>query len=342
MTAAESQLYDLLFHQTTDGFLVLNREGQVEAYNPAFARLLKLGDLQLTSIGVQMLFEDNPPLYRLLVAPDDQAEVIRLLDQHLVRVTVTILNDQRRAVLFQEVAEQNTLANMRENFARVIAHDLRNPVAALIGFSALLETSGQLDDEHLRYLARVQETSAKLHYAAADLTELAWIEAGMPLESRPIDFAEAANRAIASLEKLVDEHGMTISVSYVKVLPHVSCDAELLATAVRKLLHNALLYSGDGKSISLRLWSEVETVYCAVADNGIGIDESEQEAIFNRFYRSSDPRVQALPGGGLGLTFARKFARHYGGDVSVASAREKGSTFTLRLPSFDRSASAAR
>jgi two-component system sensor histidine kinase SenX3 len=342
MTAAERRLYDFLFRQTTDGILILNREGQIEAYNPAFARLLKLGDLQLASLGVQMLFEDNPPLYRLLVAPDDQSTVIRLLDQHPVRVTVTTLDDGHRAVLFQDTAEQSMLAAMREKFARVIAHDLRNPVAVLIGFSALLETSGQLDEEHQGYLARIQETSTKLHYAAADLVELAWIEAGLSLESHPVDFTEAASRAIASLAKLMDEHGVTVSTSYQEVLPQVSCDTELLMSAVRRLVHNAILYSGSGKSISLRLWSEMDTVYCAVMDEGIGIDESELEVIFNRFYRSSDPRVQALPGGGLGLTFARKFAQHYGGDISVTSVLEQGSTFTLRLSAIDQRASASQ
>lgn len=332
MTHAESELHDFIFRYSSDGILILNAQGVVEACNPAFVSMLKLGDFRITGVAAQSLFEDHPSLLRLLIADEDRSALVSLFDQQRLRLTITTFDDGRRTVLFQTTAEQSALATLRSKFAAVVAHDLRNPVAVLIGFSSLIEGSGQLDEEYLQYLSRIQDTSTKLHYAAADLVELAWIEAGMPLENKVQDFATLVSAAAMPLAKLADEQGIIILASAQEGLPPITTDADLLTSALRKLLHNAIYYSDGGRSISVHIWSEESSICYAITDEGMGIAVSELDNVFDRFYRSTDPRVRALPGGGIGLTLVRKFARHYGGEIRVTSQPDHGSTFTLRLP----------
>lgn len=332
MTYVDSQLQNFIFRQSSDGILILSENGIVEDCNPAFLLLLKLGEMRISGISIQALFEDQPLLLSLLTAPADQSALVTLFDQQHIRLTVYTLDDGRRAVLFQPTVGQSTLSALREKFAQVVAHDLRNPAAVLIGFSSLVETSGILDEENLEYLSRVQETSTKLHHAAGDLTELAWIEAGMPIENRPLDFAALAAAAVSSLAKFAEEQGVAVNVESETPLPELHGDPDLLRSVLRRILHNAIQYSDRGTAVTVRLWSEPGSLFCAVSDQGFGIAAHELDHVFERFYRASDPRVKALPGGGLGLTLARKLVRLYGGEIGVVSQPGYGSTFTLRLP----------
>ncbi|MFN9993663.1 MAG: sensor histidine kinase, partial [Phycisphaerales bacterium] len=88
-----------------------------------------------------------------------------------------------------------------------------------------------------------------------------------------------------------------------------------------------------GGTVSVQVEQSTDALSVAVSDNGIGIDAEECELIFERFYRSRDRRVSGITGSGLGLALARRIARLHGGDVTVKSAPDKGSTFTLSLPS---------
>lgn len=223
-------------------------------------------------------------------------------------------------------------AARRAKFFRTAAHDLRNPLAALIGYAALIETGRELDDEQRHFLARLQDTTAKLHDAAAKLIEVAWLAAEMPLQDETLNFAAVVASAIEALTPFAQEKGITIDYAPPAQPIPLVVDAERLTAAVQELLHNAILYSGDEKRVMAVVLSEHGDAIFTISDGGIGIPEHEREAIFDRLYRSHDPRVQALPGGGMGLTLARKIARHYGGDVTLTSELERGSTFTLRLP----------
>jgi signal transduction histidine kinase len=109
-------------------------------------------------------------------------------------------------------------------------------------------------------------------------------------------------------------------------------DPDRIQIAVHNLLHNAISYSQPEQTVAIHAWSDTHEAYCSVADQGIGISDDELELIFDRLYRSRDERVQAIPGGGLGLTIARTIIKRHGGDIWASSNLGEGSTFTFVLP----------
>ncbi len=114
--------------------------------------------------------------------------------------------------------------------------------------------------------------------------------------------------------------------------PVIRADRERVSLVIHNLIGNAIKYTPAGGSVKVTLKVEAVLVRLEVTDTGIGIDEKEQEQVFDRFYRSADPRVGKIIGTGLGLTLAREIARLHGGDVTVQSQLNKGSTFILTLP----------
>ena len=132
---------------------------------------------------------------------------------------------------------------------------------------------------------------------------------------------------------MAKEKSITIAVSIQDPLPPVMGDPERIRLVIGKLLHNALLYSDTEQLVAVHAWGDDSEAYCSIADRGFGISDEELELVFDRLFRSKDERVQALPGGGLGLTIARRILQRHGGDIWASSNLGKGSTFTFVLPS---------
>src|SRR5262249_36902042 len=115
-------------------------------------------------------------------------------------------------------------------------------------------------------------------------------------------------------------------------LPVIQGDRDKIVLALHNLIGNALKYTPTGGAVSVTVDEAGGRLSVAVADNGIGIREEECELIFEKFYRAKDKRLASITGSGLGLALARQVARMHGGDVTVRSQIDKGSTFTLTLP----------
>lgn len=109
-------------------------------------------------------------------------------------------------------------------------------------------------------------------------------------------------------------------------------DRDKLGLALHNLLSNAIKYTPAGGTVTLRVEEAPDRLLVHVVDNGIGVRKEEQGLIFERFYRAKDKRVAQITGTGLGLTLARDIARLHGGDIDMSSEPDRGSEFTLWLP----------
>jgi signal transduction histidine kinase len=151
----------------------------------------------------------------------------------------------------------------------------------------------------------------------------------------PIQLKPPIEHVIQELTPIAEAKQITIFVSVQDPLPMIMGDPDRIRMVIRNLLRNAILYSDDEQTVIIHAWGDEQEAYCSVADRGIGIAEDEIELVFDRLYRSKDERVQSIPGGGLGLTMARRIINRHGGDIWVSSNPGKGSTFTFRLPAVN-------
>ncbi len=332
MIAPDTVVNEFLFRRSSDGILIASPDGVLEQINPAAAALLGVSVDQVLGRVPDKCFSTNASLLNLFSRPGEQVLDVRLPRRRLAVGIASTLSDGRRAVLLQDVTEQRDLDSRRDAFVAQMAHDLRNPISALIGYSDLIDTVGTLNEEQTHFLGRVRQTASKLHEVAAELVDLAWIEAGMPLKHVPIQVKDPINKVIEELTPMAHEKQITILVSVQDPLPLVMGDPDRLRQVIYKLLHNALLYSDEEQIVVIHAWGDMQEAYCSVADRGIGIADDELELVFDRLYRSKDQRVRDLPGGGLGLTIAKRIVDRHGGDIWASSNLGKGSTFTFRLP----------
>jgi signal transduction histidine kinase len=325
-------IYEFIFRSTSDGIMIADLQQHITHINPAAAALLGLRVDEILNKNPQECFRRNPALITLFTGAGEQKLDVRLPRKRLAQGIADTLPSGERIVLLQDVTEKRDLENRREMLAKAIAHDLRNPIAAITGFADLVTKFGTLNDQQRKFLLRVRQTSSKLHELIVSLVDLAWIEAGMPMEHVPMRLDEVIEHVVQDLKLLAQKSRIGIAISVQKPLPMVMGDPTRLRLVIYHLLHNAIVYSHAEDNVVIHAWGDERELFCSVADQGIGVDANEIELIFDRMYRSRTEYVRAIPGGGLGLTVARTVIKRHGGDIWATSTSEEGSTFTFVLP----------
>lgn len=159
--------------------------------------------------------------------------------------------------------------------------------------------------------------------------------ADLPDPLTPVNVADCVREAVEHTQVVAGERRITVLSNAPADQAMVHGDAELLATAVRNLVTNAINYSGDGSHIAVVTARCGDLVEVSVTDHGQGISAEEQERVFERFYRVDAARSRTTGGTGLGLSIVKHVCANLGGDVVVRSRMGRGSTFTIRLPAIE-------
>lgn len=328
-------IYEFLFRTTDDGILIVDSDLQITHINPAAAAMLSVTLEAVIGKTAQQAFRKNHALVNLMTRSGEQKLDVRLPRRRLAQGIADTMPDGRRVVLLHDITERRDIENRREMLSKTIAHDLRNPISAISGFADLISRFGDLNPNQEKYMHRIRQTTSKLHDMVKSLVDLAWIEAGMPLEHLPIRIHDLIQDTVSELSPLAKKHQIGIAVSVQRPLPVVMGDPVRLKLVIYNLVHNAILYSKPETNVAIHAWGDEREVYCSIGDQGIGIADNELEMIFDRMYRSRDEYVRNISGGGLGLTIARTIIKRHGGDIWASSNPEDGSVFTFLLPAVE-------
>lgn len=235
-------------------------------------------------------------------------------------------------VLAEDQTESRRVEEVRRDFVANVSHELKTPVGALALLAETVEDAADDPEAVRRFAGRMREEATRLTNLVQDIITLSRIQAAEPvpdpsLVEVDVVVAEALDRcrmkAAARRIALADvgDRGMA-----------VHGDEELLVTAIRNLLDNAVAYSPEHTRVLVTTRHDADHVEISVEDQGIGIPERDLQRIFERFYRVDRARSRATGGTGLGLAIVKHVTAAHGGTVTVRSVEGAGSTFTLSLP----------
>jgi two-component system phosphate regulon sensor histidine kinase PhoR len=260
--------------------------------------------------------------------------------ERIVRAHGTPLRDaegKREGVLIvlNDVTHLAKLENIRKDFVANVSHEIKTPITAIKGFVETLQEGQSQDPEDVRrFLGIVHRHVDRLEAIVEDLLTLSRIE--KEAETEEITLEEHSVRKV--LVKAVQACENKAQVKKIHLELECSEDLKgrinppLLEQAVVNLIDNAINYSEEGKSVTIRAQENAQEILIQVEDQGSGIERRHLERIFERFYRVDKSRSRKLGGTGLGLSIVKHILEAHGGRVSVESQPGRGSTFTLHLP----------
>lgn len=216
-----------------------------------------------------------------------------------------------------------------------MSHELRTPLNAVIGLASILgrRIYGPLTDRQSEYVAQIESSGRHLLGVITDILDAAKSDAGgVDPQPEPVAVTTVVDAAVDVVRELAAEQALTIDVDVPDELPDVCADARRTSQVLINLLGNAVKFTGAGGRIGIRAAVAGGDVAVTVWDTGIGIADHLQEAVFEPFVQVDASLARRYGGTGLGLALSRRIARAQGGDITVDSALEAGSRFTVTIP----------
>jgi len=243
---------------------------------------------------------------------------------------------EARAAAAERAADERRRAagQARDDALALIAHDLRSPLAVVIGYLQLLQrhaAGGTLDADRLTpYLERIDTAARQMTSLLDDLlTDATAEETAEPVELAPADLVPRLREIAEHHDATSSEHQVTADLPDGAVV--VDVNLPKLERALHNLLVNAIKYSPGGGTIRLGLEADGEVARISVADEGIGIPEADLPLVFERFHRGANVSGRTS-GLGLGLISVKRAVDAHRGRIAVESVEGRGTTFTIELP----------
>ena len=255
----------------------------------------------------------------------------------------------RTTELEKACEDMKKLDEIKDSFLISVSHELRTPLTSIRSFSEILLGYEDLErDQQREFLGIINLESERLSRLINDVLDLSRIQAGgMPWNDDLLSLSETIQETVRAHAPLAREKSLEVSVLLPEELPLVFADRDRIQQIVTNLLGNAIKFSPPGGGIRIqaetlktrRAEASPEWILVRVSDQGIGIDQQDQEVIFEKFRQVSTDTLKDKPQGtGLGLPICREILNHYKGNLWVESEKAKGSNFFFTLPAAPTSA----
>ena len=323
-----------------EGIVAVDRDGGVVLWNSAAEAI--------TGVPAAVALGRAPVdvLQRSLEAPEGSARGDRLVpimrgrEEVWLSVTEAVMRDPLGAVAgrifaFRDISGDRLVEQVKSDFVSTVSHELRTPLTSIYGFAETLLRQDVMfgEEERLTFLRYIASESQRLTSIVDTLLNVARLDTG----DLQVNLAETDVRDVVGQVVETVSSGELNGNQFVVELPDeplaARADPEKLRQVCSILVENALRYSPDGGTVTVGAARRQDAVEVSVADEGIGIPQSDQDQIFRKFYRGSDAELRAGAGGtGLGLFIARGLVTAMGGRIWVASQEGEGSRFVFELP----------
>jgi PAS domain S-box-containing protein len=240
------------------------------------------------------------------------------------------------SAIVRDISERRHLEQAKDDFIAMVSHELRTPLTAIIGYASLLEDEGfEAGSRAMLCSTRIRERGAHMQSLVEQLLQV--LQTTRPQTELARQDVDLGALVRACLDALPPGDQSRLRVIVPKRIRPVSCEADRLAVAISNLVSNALKFSAEGTEVGIAVRQTRDWTSVVVSDHGTGIPASSIPTIFDRFTQADMSSTRSFGGFGLGLFIVKQIMDEHGGNVSVKSKVGTGSTFTLRLPTHERS-----
>jgi hypothetical protein len=243
------------------------------------------------------------------------------------------LNQEREQELRNHAHRMEALERVKTEFLLLASHELRGPLGVVNGYLSLMEAGllGDLPEKARSVLPMLSAQGAAMKRLIDEMLETARLEQTIDLALEPVDLRDAVADAIKTTGRLTGAEDRVRCDLPAEAVP-VRADRDRLTMAISALLDNAIKYSAPRRAVACQVGVEGSFALVVVRDRGVGIRAEDLPKLFTRFGRIVTAENAHIPGTGLGLYLAQRFANMHGGRITVESEPGEGSSFTLRVP----------
>ncbi len=342
---------DQILNSLPEGIALGDAQGRITLANHALATLMETeaGSESLSGRTMEEVLglDADSPGGRTLADPDARSrtvvvEIARSGDasQGVLRVARHPLRGAKgmpatgHVWSVRDVTQQKLAEQMRNQFVNSATHELRTPLANIKAYAETLVLSEMLDvEKQKQFCNTINAEATRLARFIDDLLSISSMEVGsLSLARQETDIERLLREVQEKARPQMAQKKIVLRCALPEKLPKLRIDKDKIVATLVNLLGNAAKYTPEGGQVDFKVQVKSDALQIDVEDTGIGIAAEELPRIFEKFFRSSDPRVQQETGSGLGLSLAQEVVRLHGGKLTVQSELNKGSRFTVALP----------
>jgi signal transduction histidine kinase len=269
----------------------------------------------------------------VLLKPVEASRLLFSVQRALERRFLLLEN----ARLLKEIQESNRqlaqLNAFQKKFFAMVAHDVKNPLTAILGYAEILLAKLQGMPSELKSASHIHTAAKTLDLLISDLVDLAAIESGkLRIVPGPLDLAGVIQEVRSRIDVVAQHKGIQFSLGLPPALPPLEGDPVRIGQVIQNLCTNAIQYTQAGGRAAVRVEADPEQVTVSVFDTGIGISKEDLPRVFELFFQTREAQAMRQAGFGLGLTIAREIVQRHGGRIGVESEPGRGSRFFFTLP----------
>ena len=268
-----------------------------------------------------------------ILKPVEASRLIFSVEKALERRFLMLEN----ARLLKEMQELNrqlgAINGFQKNFFATVAHDVKSPLTAILGYSEVLTTKLKAMPGEAKYAANIFTSAKTLNVLISDLVDLAAIESGkLRVEIGTLNLLSVVNDVRSRVEIAAQKRKLSFAMEAPPVLPPLAGDDARIGQVVQNLCTNAIQYTKEGGKITIKVETAADRVIVSVIDTGIGISKEDLPRVWERFFQTKEAQGMRKAGFGLGLKIAREIVQRHGGEMGIESELGVGSRFFFHIP----------
>ncbi len=346
MEAERNRLDSVLTHMT-DGVVATDRRGKVITINEMALSLLSLKQEDAIGQSILTLFQlDEEYSLRSLLENTKEMLIERPspvphFQDLILRVDFSMIRRESGFIsglvaVLHDVTEQEKTEQERRDFVSNVSHELRTPLTSMRSYLEALEDGAWKDPEIAPHFLQVTlEETDRMIRMINDLLNLSKMDSGnAQMQMELVNFNNLVNFVLDRFDMMVTSQNKNYQIKreFTKRDLWLEIDTDRLIQVIDNIMNNAIKYSPDGGTVTVRLIETHNHIILSITDEGIGIPRKDLNKIFDRFYRVDKARARQQGGTGLGLAISREVLKAHGGSIWVESRENQGSTFYVSLP----------
>ena len=325
-----------------EGVITVNDKGLITHVNRAACRILRTSGERCLGQSLQDIDASNNLNQAFIQCQQEQVSVERSIQldgytfarHYRLHVTLLKHSDQADAILvLQDTTDVQRMDKMRADFVANASHELKTPITAIRGFAeTLIEDEAIERQTQQRFIRKIHGQSIRLSDLVSELLALSRLESNDAAFNTQVDLQQIVQRVCDNLQAVAQGHQVILDLDTEAQPIILLGDENALSQMVTNLVDNAIKYTPAMGHVHVVIEVDASTALLSIKDDGIGIDEANQERIFERFYRVDKARSQSLGGTGLGLAIVKHIVQSHKGSLKLKSKLNQGSTFVIKIP----------
>jgi two-component system NtrC family sensor kinase len=329
----ERTKFETIIANIQDGVILLDDEKRILLINPAAKSVFGLGLSDFTKQFILEAIPNNDLKILLESITDDPLKFheIAFEDGRVFNTQYTPIPKIGAVITLEDISHLKMLDRLKSDFIHTISHDLRSPLTSIMGYIELLDRVGPLNNQQKEFVIHVQNSAHSITELVNDLLDLGRIEAGFDTRKDDVMLGTVLRYTLDNLEHQIEDKHQEVFTDIARDLPVLRGNPLRLRQVMDNLLVNAIKYTPIRGKIKVSLRSELDQIIFEVADTGIGISATDQQHIFEKFYRAENV-PKDTEGTGLGLAIVKSIVENHAGLIWVESVLGRGTKFTVVLP----------